>query len=148
LSTCFLEIQTQVKKLNHIIDIEFVLENGYRLQVTENGLSLSNLTEDTLFTVSFNIGIAETNAQAKYEASSYRSITKSQELDEEACSRYLTSFTSVVNEDELGGVATFAATCFLNYFKNSIKFIQLIKLALQKQPLNLFEMSINREIFY
>ena len=71
----------------------------------------------------FSIGIAETNTQAKYEASSYRSITKSQELDEEACSRYLTAFTSVVNEDEMGGVATFAATCFLNYFKNSIKFI-------------------------
>jgi hypothetical protein len=71
----------------------------------------------------FSIGIAETNTQAKYEATSYRSITKSRELDEEACSRYLKAFTSVVNEDELGGVATFAATCFLNYFKNAIKFI-------------------------
>lgn len=71
----------------------------------------------------FSIGIAETNSTANYEASSYRSITKSRDLDEESCSRYLGSFTSVVNVNELGGIATFAATSFLNYFKNSIKFI-------------------------
>jgi len=71
----------------------------------------------------FGIGIAETNTAANYEASSYRSITKSRELNEEACSRYLSSFTSVVSVDELGGVATFAATSFLDYFKSSVKYI-------------------------
>jgi hypothetical protein len=59
LSTCFLEIQTQVKKLNHTIDIPFVLDLEYRLQVTEDGLTLINITEDRLFRVSFNIGMAE-----------------------------------------------------------------------------------------
>jgi hypothetical protein len=71
----------------------------------------------------FGIGIAETNTAANYEASSYRAITKSRDLNEEVCSRYLGSFTSVVSVDELGGIATFAATSFLDYFKNSVKYI-------------------------
>lgn len=71
----------------------------------------------------FSIGIAETNSTANYEASSYRSITKSRDLDEESCSRYLRSFTSVVNVNELGGIATFAATSFLSSFVHSIKYI-------------------------
>ena len=44
-------------------------------------------------------------------------------MNEEACSKYLKSFTAVVGEDEVGGIATFAATSFLDYFKNSIKYI-------------------------
>jgi hypothetical protein len=71
----------------------------------------------------FSIGIAETNTSAKFEASTYRSITKSRDLNEEACSRYLRSFTTVVNVDELGGNATFAATSFLDDFHNSVKYI-------------------------
>lgn len=71
----------------------------------------------------FGIGIAKTNKNATYEATSYRSITKSRDLNEEACSKYLKSFTAVVGEDEVGGIATFAATSFLDYFKNSIKYI-------------------------
>lgn len=71
----------------------------------------------------FSIGIAKTNKKANYEATSYRAILKSQDLNEESCSRYLKSFTKVVGDDEVGGIATFAGTCFLNYFKNSIKYI-------------------------
>lgn len=71
----------------------------------------------------FNISVAETNASANYEATSYRSITKSRELNEEACSRYLKAFTEVVSDKEVGGIATYAATSFLNSFKNSIKYI-------------------------
>lgn len=71
----------------------------------------------------FSIGIAKTNKKANYEATSYRAITKSRELNEESCSRYLRSFTEVVDDNEVGGIATFAATSFLNYFKNSIKYI-------------------------
>lgn len=71
----------------------------------------------------FGIGIAKTNKKATYEATSYRAILKSQDLNEEACSRYLNAFTQSVNDDEVGGIATFAGTCFLHYFKNSIKYI-------------------------
>jgi len=71
----------------------------------------------------FNISVAETNTSANYEATSYRSITKSRELNEEACSRYLKAFTEVVSDKEVGGIATYAATSFLNSFKNSIKYI-------------------------
>lgn len=71
----------------------------------------------------FSIGIAKTNKNANYEATSYRSINKSRDLNEEACSRYLKSFTDVVDTDEVGGIATYAATSFLDYFKNSVKYI-------------------------
>ena len=71
----------------------------------------------------FKISIAETNRTANYEATSYRSITKSRELDEDSCSRYLKAFTDVVSEREVGGIATYAATSFLNSFKNSIKYV-------------------------
>lgn len=71
----------------------------------------------------FKIGIAKTNPHANYEATSYRAITKSRDLNEQACSKYLKSFTGVVDEDEVGGIATYAATSFLDSFKNSIKYI-------------------------
>jgi hypothetical protein len=71
----------------------------------------------------FKISIAETNCTANYEATSYRSITKSRELDEDSCSLYLKAFTDVASEREVGGIATYAATSFLNSFKNSIKYV-------------------------
>ena len=71
----------------------------------------------------FKIGIAKTNPRANYEASSYRSITKSRELNEANCTRYLDAFTKNVNEDELGGIATYAGTSFLTYFSDSVKYI-------------------------
>jgi hypothetical protein len=71
----------------------------------------------------FGIGIAKTNKNANYEATSYNSIKKSCDLNLEACSRYLRSFANVVCDDEVGGIATYAATSFLDYFKNSVKYI-------------------------
>lgn len=71
----------------------------------------------------FKIGIAKTNSAATFEATSYRAITKSRDLNEANCSRYLKAFTETVCEDEVGGIATFAGTSFLTYFKDSIKYI-------------------------
>jgi len=71
----------------------------------------------------FKIGVAKTNPKANYEATSYRAISKSRDLNEVNCSRYLKTFTENVNEDEVGGIATFAGTSFLTYFSDSIKYI-------------------------
>jgi hypothetical protein len=71
----------------------------------------------------FKIGIAKTNPQAKSDASSYRAITKSRDLNEVNCSRYLKAFTETVSVDEVGGIATYAGTSFLTYFNESVKYI-------------------------
>lgn len=71
----------------------------------------------------FGIGIAGTNDTSSFEATSYRQITKSLNLNENACSRYLSAFTSCTPEEEVGGIATFAGTSFLVSFRNAIKFV-------------------------
>lgn len=71
----------------------------------------------------FGIGIAGTNATAKYQATSYRKIEESRKLDEHSCTRYLKAFTDVVSEKEVMGNATLAASWFLYHFREPIKYI-------------------------
>jgi len=71
----------------------------------------------------FGVGVAGTNEDAVLEATSYRQITKSRNLNEIACTRYLKAYTSCTPEEEVGGIATFAGTSFLVAFKNAIKFV-------------------------
>ena len=71
----------------------------------------------------FCVGIAGTNEDAKYEVTSYRQITKSKNLSQAACSRYIEAFTLMDCENELGGNAVYAGTCFLVYFAESIAYV-------------------------
>jgi hypothetical protein len=71
----------------------------------------------------FSVGIAGTNEEAKYEATSYRQITKSMTISESACSCYINAFTLMNCESELGGIAAYAGTCFLANFTESIKYV-------------------------
>tara|TARA_B100002019_G_scaffold122358_1_gene105238 strand:+ start:531 stop:1640 length:1110 start_codon:yes stop_codon:yes gene_type:complete len=71
----------------------------------------------------FSVGIAGTNEDAEYEVTSYRQITKSMKISEAACSRYINAFTLMNCEDELGGIAVYAGTCFLVNFAESIEYV-------------------------
>jgi len=110
-----------------IESLDHTLDAAYRTsQNQEDKFKSSYYAEETdavnlyNFLDEFSIGVAGTNANAKFGTSSHNFIRAAEKRDADICKKYLRVFTSRNCDTIVGGNATFAATVFLLKFKKSI----------------------------
>ena len=110
-----------------IESLDHTLDAAYRTsQNQEDKFKSSYYAEETdavnlyNFLDEFSIGVAGTNANAKFGTSSHNFIRAAEKRDSDICRKYLGVFTSRNCDNTITGMATFAATVFLLKFKKAI----------------------------